>query len=243
MRVLRVPRVLDLYCGAGGASWGYYCAGFNVVGVDLFPQRNYPRKEGFDFWQQDAIDVLREVPIRIEGLGISQLDLSQFDLIHASPPCQAYSDLQKQNKITYPDLIAETREALIETGIPYVIENVEGAPLTNPVTLCGVFFPPLRVIRHRLFECSFPVHQPEHFDHPLCYTMDKRKNHYGKMDEWKDFVHVNGGGNCSVAAARDAMGIDWMTKKELNQAIPPRYTDYIGGQFLEWKSSQSGGWI
>ena len=101
--------------------------------------------------------------------------------------------------------------------------------------LCGTMFPGLRVIRHRLFETSFPLPQPNHIPHakhPLVHTRDKRKNHYGKTCEWNDFVQVTGGGNCSVAAARDAMGIDWMTKKEINESIPPPYTEYVGRQIV-----------
>jgi DNA (cytosine-5)-methyltransferase 1 len=118
------------------------------------------------------------------------------------------------------------------TGLPYVIENVEGAPLENAVTLCGTMFPGVRVLRHRLFEASFPIATPPHDRHPLVYTMDKRKPHYGKLSEWTSPVQVTGGGNCSKAAAADAMHIDWMIKDELNEAIPPAYTRHIGEQLL-----------
>jgi len=122
---------------------------------------------------------------------------------------------------------------LIKTGKPYVIENVEGAPLLNPAILCGTMFKGLRVLRHRLFESNFPISVPPHGKHPRCHTLDKRKSQYGKTDDMIDFVSVNGGGNCSIAAARDAMGIDWMTKGELNEAIPPAYTEYIGKQLVQ----------
>lgn len=189
---------------------GYHLAGFDVVGVDIEPQPNYP----FEFHQADALE----------------FPLDGFDAIHASPPCQAYSVLQKRNGGTYPELIEPTRARLAATGVPYIIENVIGAPLIDPIMLCGTMFPELRVIRHRLFELSgLTVPQPDHPKHPLVYTYDKRKAHYGKLDEWKDFVQVTGGGNCTVAAAKDAMGIDWSgTKKELNEAIPPAYTEFIG---------------
>lgn len=210
-------RLLDLFCGAGGAARGYQLAGFEVVGVDIKPQ---PRYVGDDFIRADAIWYLGST------LGYS------FDVIHASPPCQAYSDLQKQNKRNYPDLIAATRDLLRAAGKPYVIENVDGAPLIDPIVLCGTMFTGLRVLRHRKFEGQNLI-APAHIGrHPLVYTTDKRKAHYGKLDEVTAFVSVNGGGNCSVAAARDAMGIDWMTKDELNEAVPPAYTHWIGAQML-----------
>jgi len=214
----RKPRLLDLFCCAGGAAVGYSRAGFEVVGVDIDPQPRYP----FEFIQADA-------------LTLEPSFLASFDAIHASPPCQSYSDLAKRNGNAdeWPRLIDPVREMLVRSGLPYIIENVEGAPLRNPIVLCGTMFPPLRVIRHRLFETNFPILAPPHGRHPLCHTLDKRKAHYGKTDEMRDFVSVNGGGNCSVAAARDAMRIDWMNKGELNEAIPPVYTEFIGEQLLE----------
>jgi DNA (cytosine-5)-methyltransferase 1 len=211
------PRLLDLFCCAGGAAAGYHRAGFEVVGVDIEAQPNYP----FRFIQTDA-------------LTLDPKFLLSFDAIHASPPCQSYSDLAKRNRNSdaWPRLVEPVRDMLIRSGLPYVIENVEGAPLLSPTVLCGTMFPGLRVIRHRLFETNFQVLTPPHGKHPLCHTMDKRKAHYGKTDEMRDFVSVNGGGNCSVAAARDAMAIDWMTKDELNEAIPPAYTEFIGKQLL-----------
>jgi len=95
-------------------------------------------------------------------------------------------------------------------------------------------FPGLRVLRHRLFEASFPIIQPPHGKHPKVHTFDRRKSHFGKTNEWKDFVQVTGGGNCSIAAARAAMGIDWMTKNEINESIPPVYTRYVGKQLLRY---------
>jgi len=132
----------------------------------------------------------------------------------------------------WPRLIEPVREMLIASGLPYVIENVDGAPLINPVVLCGTMFKGLRVLRHRLFEANFMIMVPPHTKHPKVHTFDKRKSHYGKTNDMIDFVQVTGGGNCSIAAARDAMGIDWMTKNELNEAIPPAYTEFIGKQLL-----------
>ena len=209
-------RLLDLFCCAGGAAVGYERAGFEVVGVDIAPQPNYP----FEFIQADVMSL----PARM---------FVDFDAIHASPPCQSYSDLAKRNgnADSYPRLVEPVRRMLELSGLPWVIENVEGAPLIDPVVLCGTMFPTLRVIRHRLFEANFHIPQPHHVPHlahPRVHTLDKRKSHYGKTCEWTDFVQVTGGGNCSVAAARDAMGIDWMNKKEINESIPPAYTEYVG---------------
>jgi DNA (cytosine-5)-methyltransferase 1 len=211
-----MPVLLDLYCKAGGAAMGYRRAGFDVVGVDIEHQPNYP----FDFVQADAIDYML-----VHG--------RWYDAIHASPPCQAYSVASKSHngkRSSHPDLIPATRAALVKIGRPWIIENVVGAPLVNPMMLCGTMFPGLRVLRHRLFESNVALTAPSHGKHPLCYTMDRRKAHYGKLDEMTAFVQVTGGGNCSLKAASDAMGIDWMTKDELNNAIPPAYAEYLGYQ-------------
>lgn len=210
------PRLLDLFSGAGGAAKGYHDAGFDVVGVDIAPQPNYP----FDHHVGDALEFLAG-------------NWREFDAVHASPPCQRFSDLAKRNGNAedWPDLIWPTRIALMCTGLPWVIENVEGAPLRNPVTLCGTQFWGLRVIRHRLFETDWPLLINDCGNrHPLVFTHDKRKNHYGKLDQNTSFVQVTGGGNATVANKAAAMGIDWMTGKELNEAIPPRYTEFVGLQ-------------
>ena len=212
------PRILDLFCCAGGVAMGYSRAGFDVVGVDIDPQPRFP----FEFIQADA-------------LTLDMKFIKSFDAIHASPPCQSYSDLAKRNGNAHewPRLVDPVREMLIKSGKPFVIENVEGAPLINPIVLCGTMFKGLRVLRHRLFESNFPLVALPHGKHPICHTFDKRKGQYGKTNEMTDFVSVNGGGNCSVVAARDAMGIEWMTKNELNEAIPPAYTEYIGKQLMK----------
>lgn len=214
---IKKPRLLDLFCCAGGAGKGYSQAGFEVVGVDINPQPNYP----FNFIKADA-------------LALDPMFIASFDAIHASPPCQSYSVLSKRNGNAHewPRLIEPVRKMLAHSGLPYVIENVVGAPLHSPILLCGTMFPRLRILRHRLFEANFLIMTPSHGKHPLVHTFDRRKSHYGKTDEWMDFVMVTGGGNCSVAAARDAMGIDWMNKKEINESIPPAYTKFIGEQLL-----------
>ena len=213
----RKPKILDLFCCAGGAGLGYAQAGFEVVGVDNKPQPNYP----FPFIQTDALE--------LDGRFIAF-----FDALHASPPCQSYSDLAKRNGNghKWPRLIEPVRDMFVASGLPYVIENVEGAPLIDPVILCGTMFPGLRVLRHRLFETNFEIVPPAHKKHPKVHTLDRRKTHYGKTNEWSDFVQVTGGGNCTLAAAREAMGIDWMTKCEINEAIPPAYTQFVGRELL-----------
>ena len=212
------PRLLDLFCCAGGAAKGYHQAGFDVVGVDVSPQPRYP----YEFVQSDVLD-------------LDDTFLRSFDAVHASPPCQAYSDLAKRNRNghQWPRLIEPVRVRLIETGKPYVIENVEGSPLRDYVVLCGTMFSELRVLRHRLFETNFPIMAPPHPSHPLVHTHDRRKGHYGRTDESVDYVQVTGGGNCTIAAARDAMGIDWMIKREINEAIPPAYTEYVGRALMQ----------
>lgn len=209
------PRLLDLFCCAGGASMGYHRAGFDVVGVDIDPQPNYP----FEFIQADAV-TFRQTH-----------GFDGFDVVHASPPCQSYSDLAKRNgnAADWPRLVNPIRDELVAWGGPYVIENVVGCDdLIAPIMLCGTMFPGLRVLRHRLFESNLLLLAPPHGKHPLVFTHDKRKAHYGKLDQNISFVQVTGGGNCSIANARDAMGIDWMTKHELNEALPPAYTEFIG---------------
>lgn len=203
-------KALDLFCGAGGASKGLSDAGFDITGVDIKKQPNYP----FHFIKSDALTY------PLEG----------FDLIWASPPCQAYTILTRRNKNAdkWPRLIPEIRTRLQESDTLFVIENVVGAPLNNPILLCGTMFSYLRVLRHRLFEANFYIPRLLHRTHPLAHTFDRRKYHYGTTDEMQDFVQVTGGGNCSVHAARDAMKISWMNKKELNEAIPPAYSEYIG---------------
>lgn len=222
-------RILDLFCGAGGMSKGYVEAGFEVIGVDIERQPHY-----FDqsrLYYGDALEWLQKLSAGVEFAA------GPFDAIHASPPCQAYSASTKARRNeghAYPRLIEPVRALLKVTGLPYVIENVMGAPLDNPVMLCGTMFPELRVLRHRLFETNFYVQKlPHETPHPLVMTHDKRKAHYKKLDQWTDYVGVHGGGQgATIAASRQAMGIDWMTKAELNQAIPPAYARYIGAALI-----------
>lgn len=208
---------------------GYHRAGFDVVGVDIDPQPRYP----FPFAQDDALAVLRSL-LAGQTWG---LQLADFSAVHASPPCQRFSDLagRNGNGDDWPDLIEPVRDLLEQTGLPYVIENVEGAPLRDPVMLCGSMFPELRVYRHRLFESNVPLVEPVHEKHrELTFTHDKRKRHYGQpLDLDTMRVQVTGGGNAPIWAKRQAMGgLHWMTGHEVNEAIPPAYTEYIGTQLL-----------
>lgn len=225
---MRQGTIIDLCCGAGGASAGYDRAGFKIIGVDLHPQPRYP----YEFVQQDVIEFL-DIWWRQRGAPWWR----DVVAVHASPPCQRWSDATGVSGVRedWPDLISPIRDRLREMDLPYVIENVPRAPLRDPVTLCGTMFPSeLAVIRHRAFETNWPLPQPTHPDrHPLVYTRDRRKAHYGKLDEATSFVQVTGGGNCSVRRAREAMGIAWMTKAELNEAIPPAYTAYVGWHLRE----------
>ena len=203
------PRILDLFCGAGGAAMGYYRAGFDVVGVDVKAQPRYP----FEFLECDALEFLDDA-----GL------VATFDAIHASPPCQAYSGLNrlgKQDHLDRPMLIAPIRERLKEAAVPYVIENVVGAPLLAPIRLCGSSFG-LKVQRHRLFECSFAALAPP------CQHNRSSIGVYG------DHPQVSVGMNRahSLADAQKAMGIDWMDWPELCEAIPPAFTQWLGERLI-----------
>jgi DNA (cytosine-5)-methyltransferase 1 len=231
-----MPRVLDLFCGAGGAGTGYHRAGCDVVGVDIKHQPRYP----FDFVQLDALDALDA--LLPDGRGGSWC-LSDFDAIHASPPCQASTSLRALNPgRDYPELIPATRELLIASGLPYVIENVVGAKLINPVMLCGSSMG-LRVRRHRLFETNFPVMVPgcahglERPEFPIGLgspTNSYRKRMGFPAGRLSPVAYVYGSTRYpgDLVDRKRAMGIDWMTNAELTQAIPPAYTELIGGFLL-----------
>lgn len=212
------PLILDLFCGAGGSAVGYHRAGFDVVGVDINPQPNYP----FNFYQGDFEEVGRWL---MRGLDIAA--------VHASPPCQRYTALAKGtngNVGHYPDLIEPARRLLKQTGLPYVIENVATAPLLNPIVLCGEMFG-LSVLRHRKFESNMLLLQPPH---PW---------HRGFVAGWRHgvkragpylAVYGRGGDKGTVAERGTAMGIDWMRgPDELAEAIPPAYTELVGAQLLD----------
>jgi len=201
------PKLLDLFCCQGGASMGYHAAGFDVVGVDIEPQPRYP----FEFHQGDALDFL-------ERHG------HEFDAIHASPPCQAFTNAQKIQGNRHPDLLTPVRELLSELGKPFVIENVPGAPLINPVQLCGAMFG-LRTYRHRLFESNIQLWAPSHPEHMA------RTTKMGRPPADGEYMHVVGNFS-GVDLAREAMGMPWASRDGLREAIPPAYTEHIGAQLI-----------
>ena len=196
------PRILDLFCKAGGAAKGYADAGFEVIGVDIEPQPRYP----FEFHQADAMT----------------FPLDGFDAIHASPPCQGYSAMSACRPglaDKYPKLIEPVRERLRAAGVPYVIENVVGAPMLNPTLLCGAMFG-YEQYRHRLFETSFPTPLILHPAHTMP-TSD--------AGHWRPGTVLSVAGHFApMAKAREIMAIDWMRRGELAEAIPPYFTEFIG---------------
>jgi len=215
-------KLLDLFCKAGGAGMGYHRAGFEVIGVDIEPQKRYP----FQFVQADALEYAKQYG-------------HLFDAIHASPPCQGYSNAtSSKTKSNYPLLIPQVRQLLKELGKLYVIENVENAKsaMENPLMLCGSMFD-LQLVRHRLFETNPPIYFPP----TPCYhwrTRAQPKNRpggsllYAKTLRDDQFLVVVGNGHAPLHLLKKAMGIDWMNAKELCQAIPPAYTEFIGKALL-----------
>lgn len=195
---MRKPRALDLFCCEGGVSTGLVQAGFDVVGVDIRPQRRYP----YDFVQADA-------------LGPDCPPLDEFDLVWASPPCQAFSRVTPDRSV-HPDLIEPIRAKLRASGKPYIIENVPGAPLLNPVKLNGAMFG-IGLYRERLFECSFFVLTPQL-----------------KHERGLGLPCLAGQGAYAGerAAGRKAIGCDWMSWHGVTQAIPPAYAEFLGREFL-----------
>jgi DNA (cytosine-5)-methyltransferase 1 len=212
------PRLLDLFCGGGGAAMGYHRAGFDVVGVDINRQPNYP----FTFWQGDALQFLRTLIA----------DGGPWAAIHASPPCQAYTrkaadwGRPRNHWLEHPDLLGPTRELLVASGLPYVIENVPGAPIRHDLMLCGTMFG-LAIRKHRYFESNADLGWAPSScsDHSECYN------------PWA-------GKGRSAEKLREAMGIDWLpisggaSRKagytgDLFNAIPPAYTNHVGLRLME----------
>lgn len=207
------PKLLDLFCGAGGAAMGYHQAGFEVIGVDIAPQPRFP----FEFHQADAMT----------------FPLQGFDVIHASPPCQAYSKLRRLHPTReYPELVEPIRQRIKSTAFHYVIENVEGAPLLNPIMLCGSMFNlatgDYQLRRHRLFESNAFIRKLYCAHEGIAVGVfghgsnQSRRTSKGK---WR-------GRQATRQEAVEAMGIDWMIHREITQSIPPEYTRYIGQQLL-----------
>jgi DNA (cytosine-5)-methyltransferase 1 len=217
-------KLLDLFCGAGGAGRGYLDTGFDVVGVDIVDQPNYPG----EFVQGDALEYLKE-----HG--------HEYDGIHTSPPCQPYSfNVTSASSVwnhtkgrDEPALIRPVYNLLVNTGKPWIIENVAGAKAhmpTPPVVLCGSFFN-LLIPRHRLFSSSFPIEAPENHN---CRGLAKRSA--AELGwEYRD-MSVTGKGRRKGTSDRwrQLMGIDWfMTQHEIAESIPPAYTRHIGAQLME----------
>lgn len=223
------PRLLDLACGAGGAARGYNDAGFDVTGIDIELQPHYP----YEFIQADALEILR------------MAGLYEYDVIHASFPCQeftVYRNCRPGQAPRWPDLITPGRPLLELTGLPWIMENVAGAPLRDPIMLCGTSFsdyfaPGLRVRRHRFFESNIPLVglQCDHgkwTDRPFPGSTNR----------------PNGRTVCNVGEYRvpldvqkKCMGIDWdVTLHELSEAIPPAYTKFLGHQAISYLAYLAG---
>lgn len=239
-------KLLDAFCGAGGAGMGYHQAGFEVVGVDIKPQPRYP----FEFVQADALEYIAD-----HG--------PEFDVIHASPPCQIHSTMTKgrwKNRLdSHTNLIPDVRKILKRTGKPYIIENVEGARswMQCPVLICGTMFNlrarnGAQLWRHRYFE-TMPALLLAPFtcrhekapaigvysggQHPLRKKRVRKNATIGVYGSTGGQSNRDGVAFYGVEDRRIAMGIDWMTGKELNEAIPPAYTRWIGEQMREMMPS------
>jgi DNA (cytosine-5)-methyltransferase 1 len=216
-----IVRFLDLFCGAGGAAMGYYRAGFtDITGVDIEPMPRYP----FKFVQGDALEYLAS-----HG--------AEFDLIHASPPCQKFTALQNINRaqgrnVDHVDLIGVTRSLLRKTGKDYIIENVQGAPLYTQIILCGHSLGLKRLARHRHFESSLMIFAP------ACTHRRSTKHIIGVYGTRPDGHRVNQKKHRlvrtakSLSEAHEIMGIDWMAWDEIKEAVPPAYTEWIGKQLI-----------
>jgi DNA (cytosine-5)-methyltransferase 1 len=241
-----MPRLLDLFCGAGGAAMGYARAGFlDIVGVDRHPMPRYP----FAFVQGDALEYLAA-----HG--------DEFDVIHASPECQGYSPITPaRTRSTYLRLVTEVRQRLTALGRPFVIENVMGArhEMRHPLLLCGSMFDlktpcQAELRRHRLFESNILLMSPGHCQHgkrTIMVNGHEFRNEALQMQHrrtitvtgstpQRNVVRNQKRETFSIADARIAMGISWMTRTELSQAIPPAYTEWIGQQLITTFRAQYG---
>jgi DNA (cytosine-5)-methyltransferase 1 len=244
--MLKQAKLLDLFCGAGGCTKGYQRAGFWVRGVDLKPQ---PRYVGEEFVQADALEYLR-------GL-IESGEIAEFDAIHASPPCQAFSSLRTMPKAKeHFDLLTPVRDVLTTLPQPSVIENVEGSPILdmpllgiNAITLCGTMFglglpTGAELRRHRLFEVlNFQltcIPRCQHNEGPPIFDPISGYNRPRTVGVWGNSGGISVRDNVKQYSTTEravAMGIDWMSGDELSQAIPPAYTEFIGRQLMPIISS------
>lgn len=217
---MNAPLLLDLFCGAGGATRGYQRAGFHVLGVDIEAQPHYA---GDDFLQADAMEILNAIIAPYPG------NVMRFAAIHASPPCQQFTAYRRRGAGVgdgYPDLIGPVRSRLRQIGLPYVLENIPSSPVRPEVMLCGSSFW-LDVQRHRWFESSVPMMSPP-CQHGIwkprfpCATNRTNLRRTVEIGVWRIPLPVQ----------QAAMGIDWMTLDELTEAIPPAYTEYIGQELM-----------
>jgi DNA (cytosine-5)-methyltransferase 1 len=221
------PWLLDLFSGAGGCAAGYHRAGFEVVGVDLAPQPRYP----FAFIQGDALDVMDRL---LAGQSVSGVGLGDFAAIAASPPCQLWSQAtlgQRRAGKVYPDLLTPLRPRLAGVTVPWVIENVPGAPLRPDFRLCGCMFglelPGVgQLRRERWFETSwraFGFQAPHQHRGPAISVAGHGTPQWMRART----------GHVGVAEWREVMGIGWMRREELTEAVPPAYTEHVGERLLE----------
>lgn len=225
-------KMIDLFCCAGGAAVGYHKAGFDeIIGVDIVDRPNYP----FEFVKMDALEYLRTI------------DLSDVDFIHASPPCQCYSKLKylsgnvEKWEDEHVDLVAPTRELLVKTGKPYVIENVENSPLINPIKLCGSQFENMYTQRPRLFESNIHLRKP---DAPVVRHKTLKLGQGPAEDGYITVAGTRPPKGMNEVQAKlyygfALGGIDWMSLEELTQAIPPCYTEFIGKQVIDYLDNQN----
>ena len=215
----RRPKLLDLFCGAGGAGMGYHRAGFDVVGVDIAPQPHYP----FEFHQADVM-------VQFDD-GIYEAGFGPFDAVHASPPCQGYTTMNNRHGSSIPKLIEPVRGLLVASGLPYVMENVPGAlrALRSPLELTGEMFG-LRVHRPRLFESNVLLLSP-----PRSRRQADPIAVYGKNDGRRLWTRADGSELrvADLETAREAMDMPWADWDGVKEAIPPAYTEWIGCQLLQ----------
>lgn len=226
------PRLLDLFCGAGGAAMGYHRAGFDVVGVDIEPQPHYP----FEFHQGDAIVLLDQLAYTLHskpspegrwvGTDAFPWAHGRIEAIHASPPCQRFAAAGCDRTLgeEWPDLLTPTRARLVDAGLPYVIENIPTAPMPTATLLCGATFG-LPIVRHRLFE----IHPSIGLVPSLC-----RQSRWGRAVGHGPGFFPYGKGSWEAAWRKHVLPVvwPWMTLTEAGQAIPPAYTEFIGAQML-----------
>lgn len=208
LRGLAKPKLLEVYCSAGGSSVGYQRAGWEVDGVDIMPQRHFP----FRFFKADAVEFIYEHGHR-------------YDAIVGGPVCKRYSKTWRIQTLDHPTQIPATRAAMVASGKPYIIENVEDAlpELLTPMLLCGQDFG-LHTYRHRLFESNVRLVRPGSHAPHIKPTVKM-----GRALRPGDYYHAVGNFS-SVEIIRADMGVEWMNRQEIAQCIPPSYTQYLGTQ-------------